>query len=213
MPKVQSPVKIKICGITNLEDALLAVKWGADAVGFIFYKKSPRRISERTAKSIVPQLPPFVSRVGVFVDESSDRINRIVRNCRLDYAQLHGDESPGFCRKINCKVIKAVRLKNSKSLDGLSTYKVDGFLLDAFSPDMRGGTGQTCNWTLARKAKNLGPIILAGGLNPSNVADAILKTRPHGIDVCSGVEKSPGKKDPAKIKAFFNAVRTGKTTS
>jgi len=195
--------------MTSLPDALLAVRWGADAVGFILYKKSPRFVSARTVKEITAGLPPFVNRVGVFVNESADRVNRIADTCRLDYVQLHGDESPAYCKRIKHKVIKAVQLKNSNSLKGLGAYNVDGFLLDAWSENQRGGTGQACDWTLARDAKKYGPVILAGGLNPVNVVNAILRVRPYGIDVCSGVEKSPGEKAPAKIKAFFKAVADG----
>jgi len=213
MSKIKSPVKIKICGITDLADALLAVQCGADAVGFIFYNKSPRFVSTRRVKEIVSALPPFVNRVGVFVNESADRVNRAADACRLDYVQLHGDESPAYCKKMNRKVIKAVRLKDSRSLAGLRAYRVSGFLLDAYSEAGQGGTGQPCDWTLARDAKKYGPVILAGGLNPGNVVDAILRVRPYGIDVCSGVEKSPGKKSPAKIRAFFHAIAGGKKFS
>ncbi|MFQ5672340.1 MAG: phosphoribosylanthranilate isomerase [Nitrospinales bacterium] len=213
MRKTKSPVKIKICGITNLADALLAVQYGADAVGFIFYNKSPRFVSRRTVKEIISTLPPFVSRVGVFVNESADRVNRVADACRLDYVQLHGDESPAYCKKMNRKVIKAVQLKDSRSLAGLNAYRVAGFLLDAYSGERRGGTGRPCDWSLARGATKYGPVILAGGLNPDNVADAVRRVRPYGIDVCSGVEKSPGKKSPAKIRAFFNAVAGGKKNS
>jgi phosphoribosylanthranilate isomerase len=203
------PVKIKICGMTNRRDAELAARLGADAVGFIFYKKSPRYISEKAAREIAAVLPPFVARVGVFVDETAERINRIVACCRLDYAQLHGEEPPEFCRQIACKTIKAVRVRDSGSLAGLEKYRVDGFLLDAFSAKGLGGTGETFDWKLARAAKRRGPIILAGGLTPENVADAIRRTQPHGVDVCSGVEKSPGKKDAAKLKKFIAAAREG----
>lgn len=208
MSKIRFPIKIKVCGITTISDALLSIQWGADAIGFIFYEKSPRFVSMDTVKEIISSLPPFINCVGVFVNESTDLVNRISDSCSLDYVQLHGDETPDYCKKIKRKVIKAARLKNSQSLKGLDAYKVDGFLLDSYSDKSRGGTGEICDWSLARHAKRFGNIILAGGLNSKNVVNAILKVRPYGIDVCSGVEKSPGKKDPIKVKAFFTAIST-----
>jgi len=207
MAKRNPPVKIKVCGMTQLKDVLTAVDCGADAVGFIFYQKSPRHVNESTVKKIVTHLPPFVSRVGVFVNETAERINRLAKVCGLDAVQLHGDESPAFCRKIKVPVIKAFRVENAESLASLSKYRVNGFLLDAFDEKQWGGTGQTFDWKWARGAKKYGPVILAGGLTPVNVADAVRRVQPYGLDVCSGVEKSPGKKDPRKIRAFFKAVR------
>ncbi len=207
MAKRNPPVKIKVCGMTQLDDVLAAVDCGADAVGFIFYKKSQRHVNESTVKKIVVHLPPFVSRVGVFVNETAERINRLAKVCGLDAVQLHGDESPAFCRKIKVPVIKAFRMKNAESLASLSKYRVNGFLLDAFDEKQWGGTGQTFDWKWARGAKKYGPVILAGGLTPVNVADAVRRVQPYGVDVCSGVEKSPGKKDPRKIRQFFKAVR------
>lgn len=207
MARRNPPVKIKVCGMTRLDDALMAVDCGADAVGFIFYKKSPRHVNETTVKKIVAHLPPFVNRVGVFVNETAERINRLIEVCRLDTVQLHGDESPAFCNKIKISVVKAFRMKNADTLASLSKYRVNGFLLDAFDEAQFGGTGQTFNWQWARGARKYGPVILAGGLTPANVADAVRRVQPYGVDVCSGVEKSPGKKDPKKIKAFFKAVR------
>ena len=200
-------VKVKICGMTRLEDILLAVKEGADAVGFIFYKKSPRCVSAKAVKSIVAALPPFIETVGVFVNESADRINRIADSCKLSAVQLHGNESPAFCKKIHRKVIKAVRVKGKDSFDGLSSYKVSAFLLDAYSDQQQGGTGETFDWRLVGEGKKYGPVILAGGLDQSNVAHAIQKVKPYGVDVCSGVEKIPGIKDPTKLKAFIKAVK------
>ena len=209
MAKLKPRVKVKICGMTSLEDALMAVGFGADAVGFIFYRKSPRFITEKIVKSI--SLPPFVSRVGVFVDESADRINRIADACQLDTVQLHGDESPAFCRKIRARVVKAIRLRDAQSLELMPRYEVDGFLLDAYSESLHGGTGKTCDWGLVRRARKFGPVILAGGLNPANIDEAVAKVQPYGVDVCSGVEKIPGKKDRVKVRDFIlaahNAVR------
>ena len=209
MAKLNPPVKVKVCGTTRLKDALLAVECGADAIGFIFYKKSPRCVSAKTAKEICSKLPPFVSRVGVFVNETADTINRIADRCGLDAVQLHGDETPAFCKKIKHRVIKAVRVKDAASLKEISRYPVDGFLLDTYKKDQWGGTGKVFDWELALRAKKYGPVILAGGLNPRNVKEAIKKVKPYGVDVSSGVEQLPGKKDPKKVKAFLKAVREG----
>lgn len=202
------PVKIKICGMTRLEDALLAIEGGADAVGFIFYKKSPRAVSMKTVRGIVAALPPFVETVGVFVDETAERINRVAEFCGLDAVQLHGDESPAFCKKIRRKVIKAVRVKDADSISRLADYQVSGILLDSFNENQRGGTGNVFDWNLARRAKKFGPVILAGGLGPANVGEAIRRVQPYGVDACSGVERSPGVKDPKKMRAFLRAART-----
>ncbi len=207
MSKSQPSVKVKVCGMTNLDDTLQAVKLGADAVGFIFYKKSPRYISDRIVKKITCELPPFVMRVGVFVNESLEQINKKIESCGLNLVQLHGDEPPGFSKKVKCQVIKSFRVKNGDSLAALSRYPVQGYLLDSFKEGQWGGTGKTFNWNLAKKAKKYGSIILAGGLEPSNVQEAIKKVQPYGVDVCSGVEKCPGKKDLKKVQQFIEAVR------
>lgn len=204
MAKLRPPVKVKVCGMTSLEDALMAVGFGADAVGFIFYRKSPRFVTEKIVKSIA--LPPFVNRVGVFVNETAERINRIADVCRLDTIQLHGDESPAFCRKLRRRVIKAIRLRGAQSLELMPRFEVDGFLLDAYKENLPGGTGMTCDWNLVRRARKFGPVILAGGLNPDNVEEAVGKVQPYGVDVCSGVEKAPGKKDRAKVRDFILAA-------
>ncbi len=209
MAKSNPRVRVKVCGTTCLKDALLAVECGADAIGFIFYKKSPRYVTATTAKAICAKLPPFVNRVGVFVNETAETINRIAGRCGLDAVQLHGDESPAFCKKIKCRVIKAVRVKDAASLKEMSRYEVDAFLLDAYKEDQWGGTGRVFDWELAVRAKKRGPVILAGGLNARNVKAAIRKVQPFGVDVSSGVEQSPGKKDPKKVKAFLKAVRQG----
>ncbi len=211
MVKQSHTVKIKICGMTSIEDTFLAVNGGADAVGFIFYKKSPRCISANTVKSIVRALPPFVETVGVFVNESAERVNRIAESCDLSAVQLHGDESPAFCKKIRRKVIKAVRVKGKESFDGMSSYKVSAFLLDSYSDQQQGGTGETFDWRLVSEGKKYGPVILAGGLDPSNVAHAIQKVKPYAVDVCSGVERIPGIKDPARLQAFIKAVKASKS--
>ena len=205
--KFQPRIKIKVCGTTNLKDALFAVESGVDAIGFIFYKKSPRYILQKDAKDIVAKLPPFVETVGVFVNETSDRVNRIAEQCKLTAIQLHGDESPAFCRRIKRRVIKAFRVKDTNSFKGMADYDVSGFLLDSYNEESKGGTGKTFDWNLALRAKKQGPIILAGGLNPYNVYTAIHRVKPYGVDVCSGVEKSPGIKDSVKIDEFIKSVR------
>ena len=205
--KFQPRVKIKVCGTTNLKDALFAVDSGADAIGFIFYKKSPRYILQKEAKDIVAQLPPFVETVGVFVNETSEKVNRIAEQCKLTAIQLHGDESSAFCRRIKRRVIKAFRVKDTNSFKGMADYDVSGFLLDSYNEESKGGTGKTFDWNLALRAKKQGPIILAGGLNPYNVYTAIHRVKPYGVDVCSGVEKSPGIKDSVKIDEFIKSVR------
>ena len=205
--KLQPRIKIKICGTTSLRDALLAVESGADAVGFIFYKMSPRKISHKEVKEIVTQLPPFIETVGVFVNETSDKVNQIAERCRLTAVQLHGEESPAFCRRVKRKVVKALRVKNADSLKNINAYDVSGFLLDSYSDESKGGTGQVFDWNLALRAKKQGPVILAGGLNPYNVYTAIHRVRPYGVDVCSGVENSPGIKDQKKIREFIKSVR------
>lgn len=178
-----------------------------DALGLIFYRKSPRFVSEADAKRVLRDVPPFVLRVGVFVNETSDRINRRIVSLGLDVVQLHGDESPAFCRKIRARVIRAVAVKDEKSLKGLERYPVSGFLLDAFHEKLRGGSGKTFDWKLAQKAKRYGDIVLAGGLSPDNVSEAIRKVKPHGVDVCSGIERYPGVKSNSKIRKFMKAIR------
>ena len=205
--KFQPRIKVKICGTTSLKDAFLAVESGADAIGFIFYKMSPRNISQKEAKEIILQLPPFIETVGVFVNETSDKINRIAEQCKLNSIQLHGEESPALCRRVKRKVIKAFRVKDADSLKSIASYDVSGFLLDSYNDGSKGGTGQVFDWNLALRVKKQGPVILAGGLNPYNVFTAIHRVKPYGVDVCSGVEKSPGIKDHEKIRAFIKSVR------
>ncbi len=207
MATIQPPTRVKICGNTQWKDAKLAVESGADALGFIFYRKSPRYISVQKAREIIAQLPPFIETVGVFVNESAERINQVVERCELDAVQLHGDESPAFCKKIRCKVIKAFRIQNAASLAPISKYPVRGILVDAFSPDAYGGTGTTCDWNLVKRAKKFGPVILAGGLTPGNVEEGIKIVRPWAVDVCSGVEKTPGQKDSKKLRLFIQLAK------
>ena len=206
----EKQVKVKVCGMTSLKDALVAVEGGADAVGFIFYKKSPRSVTMKTVREIVLELPPFVDTVGVFVDETAEQINKIADYCNLDIIQLHGDESPTFCKKIRRKVIKAFRIKDMQSVKKLSSFQVSGFLLDTFSDNLHGGTGKVFDWNLALPAKKFGPVIMAGGLTPNNVQQAVRQIRPYGVDVCSGVESEPGIKDHKKVRAFLNNAKAGR---
>ena len=200
-------VKIKICGITNLEDALLAVDAGADALGFVFFKESPRHIFPEQAAAIIRQLPPFVQTVGLFVNEALETVNMTADRCGLDIIQLHGDESPEFCAGIRRRVIKAFRVKDITCLDSMKDYQTAAFLLDAWSPTAYGGTGRTFNWEIAASAAQSCCIILAGGLTPENVAEAIRQVQPYAVDVSSGVESAPGRKDNKKIREFVNNVK------
>jgi phosphoribosylanthranilate isomerase len=203
-------VKVKVCGMTNLKDTLVAVEEGADAVGFIFYKKSPRSVTMKLVREIVLELPPFVDTVGVFVDETADQINKIADYCNLDMVQLHGDESPTFCKKIRRRVIKAFRVKDMQSVKNISNFQVSGFILDTFSESLHGGTGKVFDWNLALPAKKFGPVIIAGGVTPNNVRQAIQRVRPYGVDVCSGVESEPGIKDHKKIRVFLKNAKAGR---
>lgn len=194
-----------------MEDAEVAVRAGADALGFVMYRKSPRFIEPAVARAIVVGLPPFVLPVGVFVNEEAERVRALVDECGFALAQLHGDESALYCQNLGRPVLKALRLKDRRTFLSLAEFhgraNVRGVLIDAFSDQAYGGTGQTVDWTLAQEAARSTPIILAGGLTPANVAEAISQVRPYGVDVSSGVERSPGKKDPEKVKTFMDAAR------
>lgn len=204
-------VKIKICGLTNAEDAMAAVEAGADAIGFVFSKKSPRCAEAAVVRAIVRTLPPFVLPVGVFVNEEPKVVRDVMDSCGLVLAQLHGDETAAYCETLGRPVLKAVRLNDRRSFLALAEFQgragVRGFLLDAFSPEAYGGTGQVADWSLAAEAASGATILLAGGLTPENVFEAIQKVRPYGVDVSSGVEASPGKKHHDKVRAFVQAVR------
>lgn len=200
-------VKVKICGITSLEDALAAVEAGADALGFVFYPESPRFIDPGEARAIIARLPVFITSVGVFVDESEDLIRRIIREGGIQVLQFHGSESPILCTRFREKAIKAIRIKDAESIREMQMYDVDTFLLDTMVDGTKGGTGRTFNWKYAEMAKEHGRIILSGGLNPSNVEEAVRRVNPYGVDVSSGVEQSPGVKDHHKIREFVREAK------
>jgi phosphoribosylanthranilate isomerase len=201
--------RVKICGITNQEDAESAVAAGADAVGFNFYVNSPRYLKVETAAKISKIISPAVLRVGVFVNAPDELIFAAIQECGLGMLQFHGEEKPEECTRFGLMSMKAFRIRDDGSLDEIKKYKTDAYLLDAWAPDEHGGTGRTFNWELAQRAQKLGkPIFLAGGLTPENVAKAVRQVRPFGVDVSSGVESSPGKKDHEKMRAFIKAVRS-----
>lgn len=200
--------KVKICGITNQCDALLCANLGADAIGFNFYKKSKRFITPVHAGSIIEQLNGQISKFGVFVNPTIEEIIDTVRRARIDVIQLHGDESPRFVSDLRSvtqtPIVKAVRISNTFDSSSLSDFMADAFLLDSYSEGQFGGTGARFDWDKAIAALELGfPIYLAGGLNPENVGEAIRAVRPFAVDVASGVEMTPRKKDPAKLEAFI----------
>jgi len=207
-------VKVKICGVTNYDDALLAANLGADFIGLNFYKESPRKVSLKNAKDIVSKMPPFVSLVGVFVDEPLENLVKTVKKVPLKFIQLHGAETPEYCAKAaeltGVPVIKAFRVMDEKSIEAIPLYieSAGYFLLDACVPGEPGGTGQTFNWDIALKVKDMGkPVFLAGGLTPENVAEAIVKVLPFAVDVASGVERLERRKDYDKLNKFIRASR------
>ncbi|MEE4603966.1 MAG: phosphoribosylanthranilate isomerase [Desulfobacteraceae bacterium] len=200
---------VKICGITNYEDAMMAVDLGATALGFIF-AASPRQITPPKVRDIIHAIPPFVKTVGVFVNEGPAEIKEMVHYCGLDLVQLHGDESPDLCHELMPSAIKALRIKDASNIQSSLSYqgKVRALLLDTYAKDKAGGTGSTFDWRLAIKIKELGiPIILAGGLDPSNIDSAIRTVKPYAVDVNSGVEECPGKKSPTLMKDLMKKVR------
>lgn len=203
MPAASS-IRVKICGIRDVSTALAAVEAGADALGFVF-APSKRQVDRETARSICSKLPPFVSRVGVFVDAPAAVVEETADYCGLDTLQLHGDESPEYCRAFKYKVIKAFRIKDAASLEGIKSYRCAAVLLDSFVPGMPGGTGYSLDWSIAREVTEA-RVILAGGLNPENVRKAVEVARPYAVDVSSGVETG-GRKDIEKIRMFIKRVR------
>jgi phosphoribosylanthranilate isomerase len=199
--------RVKICGITNLDDARYASACGADALGFVFYKDSPRCVDPGQAQRIIAELPPMITTVGLFVNESPDRIRQTVEFCGLNAVQLHGDEKPDQCCYAPYRVIKALRLRPGIDDSVFSSYQVSALLLDAYVPDKPGGTGQRCDWDRAKKIASRHRVILAGGLNPDNVTEAVRQVQPYAVDVSSGVEIKPGQKDPEKVASFIRMAR------
>jgi phosphoribosylanthranilate isomerase len=201
-------VIVKICGLTNVADALVAAEAGADALGFVFYEPSPRSVTIEAAAEIARELPPAIVKVGVFVDAPQDLVIRAARSCALNLLQFHGEESPDYCLQFGLMSMKAFRIRDEASLRDLGAYLTDAWLLDAYAPDKAGGTGETFNWDLAVQARSFGrPIILAGGLTPLNVAEAVGRVQPYGVDVSSGVEAAPGRKDHRKIRDFIQVAK------
>ena len=203
------PTRIKVCGITRLEDALSAVELGTSALGFNFYSPSPRYIDPAEARAIIKCLPPFVTAVGVFANENDmAHVIAIAAETKVGAIQLHGPQFPDLDgRRAGYALIRAVAVGEGFKAESLADLHADAFLLDAYHPNLSGGTGKQFDWELAREANQYGTIILAGGLNPVNVGRAIQQVRPFAVDVASGVESAPGQKDPALLRAFFAAVQ------
>ena len=200
-------VKVKICGITNYDDAVAAMDMGADLLGFNFYPDSPRYVTPAQAMDIINKLPGFIDIAGVFVNASIERIHETNAACQLDWVQLHGDEDPDFCRSLlshNVKTMKAIRVKDQTDIERAETFFTDAVLLDAFDPDKYGGTGLTFDWNVIGHISKR--VFLAGGINPDNAAEAV-RLGVYGIDVCSGIESRPGKKDHRKMKKLFENIR------
>lgn len=202
--------RVKICGVTNMADALQAVAFGADALGFIFYARSPRYVAPSAARVIIDQLPPFVTPVAVMVNESVETISEIMTTSGCRVAQLHGDEPPELFEQLAWPAIKGIAVATSHDLDGLEAYRqARALLLDAKVAGQYGGTGTTCDWLVAREARRFGqPLILAGGLSPENVAEAIRVAEPDAVDISSGIERAPGRKDPERMRLLFTAITT-----
>lgn len=201
-------IRVKICGITSHEDAWGAVEAGADAIGFIFVKGTPRYIEPEAAADIAARMPPFVTTVGVFVDRTVGEIEQIVRASGLAIAQLHGKESPAECHCLRVPFVKVIRVQGEHDLRALHTYpQAKAFLLDTYVAGRSGGTGVTFPWEIAAKAAQQARVILSGGLTPDNVALAVAQVRPYAVDVCSGVEAFPGRKDHHKVREFIEQAK------
>ena len=205
--------RVKVCGITNLDDALAALEAGADMLGFNFYTRSPRYVSPLESRKIIERLPAGVSCVGVFVNEPAPAdVERVAREAGLGAVQLHGDETPEYCRRLRgLTTIKALRVGADYNAESAAAYGADAVLLDAYVAGSRGGTGHTFDWALATLTRERVPrLFLAGGLNPDNVASAVAAVRPYAVDVCSGVETSPGRKSPELMRRFVEQVRSSR---
>ena len=201
-------VTVKICGITSEADALAAAEAGADAIGLMFYEGSPRHVTLEQAKAISAALPQHVMRVGVFVNAEEAFVHQALTECMLNILQFHGDETPEECSRYPVMTLKAFRVQGEETLAQLEAYPSAGYLLDAYVKDALGGTGATFNWDLAVRAQEFGkPIFLAGGLTPENVAEAVRKVQPFGVDVSSGVEIEPGRKDAQQMRTFVAAAK------
>jgi phosphoribosylanthranilate isomerase len=202
-------MKVKVCGITSYEDAVMVLDQGVDAMGFNFFPRSPRYIRPEDACSIIRRIPPFAVTVGLFVNVSDpNQVSSVARVAGVQVLQLHGDETPEYCQKLSdWPLIKALRIDSSGVSRNLEEYPVRAFLLDAKDDVLFGGTGRSFDWRLASEIKRIRPMLLAGGLRPDNVREAIRIVAPYGVDVCSGVESAPGKKDAGKLKEFMNEVR------
>jgi phosphoribosylanthranilate isomerase len=199
--------KIKLCGITNIDDAKLAIDLGADLLGFNFYPQSPRYLTFEKAEEIIRQIPTFMDTVALFVNPSPQDLKRVAEKGFYNWVQLHGDETPEFCKSlnwINARIIKGIRVQNAEDIKKADTFPADAILLDAFDKDLYGGTGKTFDWTLIRHLYRR--VFLAGGINPDNVVQA-MEVGVYCIDICSGVESKPGKKDPKKMKLLFENIR------
>jgi phosphoribosylanthranilate isomerase len=206
-------VKVKFCGITSIADARGAEEAGADMIGLVFYAGSPRYVSLENGAQIATSVSPFVLKVGVFVNPEAGDVVEAVRHCGLNMLQFHGEESPEFCTQFGVMSMKAFRIRDAGSLRELEKFPTDAWLLDAYSKAGLGGTGESFNWELAVEAGKAGkPIFLAGGLTPENVGDAVRLVRPFAVDVSSGVESAPGKKDAGGMQAFIKAVRAAENT-
>jgi phosphoribosylanthranilate isomerase len=205
---------VKICGITNLDDALVAIEAGVDALGFNFYKPSPRYITPQNAREIIAQLPNSVLKVGVFVNENSPATVRdIARQSGITAVQLHGDESPDYCRELanNQYIIKTLAVSTEFDTQSVQRYQVDAIMLDTKHHSLRGGTGRVFDWSIAQQVRKVvSKLYLAGGLSPENVADAVASVRPFAVDACSALEDQPGKKNGERMRTFVEAVRSVK---
>jgi phosphoribosylanthranilate isomerase len=200
-------VKVKICGITNVEDALAAIEMGADLIGFNFYPQSKRYVTPDQARAIIDKLPTFVDIAGIFVNAAGEHVRAVAKMCSLNWVQLHGDETPEYCealRWISAKVIKAIRVKDVADIERANDYYTDAILLDAFHPEEYGGTGQKFDWNLVRRLQTR--VFLAGGITPENAVEAV-EVGVYGIDICSGIESSPGKKDHEKMQKLFDNIK------